>query len=328
MTTGRSIRVTHVGGYATVQDLGRRGYRAIGVPVSGALDRLSAAYANALVGNRPGAALVEVFGTMSVSPSKDAVVAVTGGYPRVFVGDVEVRPWVPVYLRRGDTLRVAPSGVGRVHYIAVSGGVLCEEVLGSMSTYARGGMGCLGRPLRLGDVLDTGHADPDEVWGRVSDVRPPDDLLSKHSSLGGTITLRATEGVHSHLLRGDLEMLLRNEYVVTPESDRMGYRLDGEPLPLAQKLGRLPSIPTDRGYVQVPPDGKPIVLMSDAQTTGGYAVALHAVPRDVDLLAQLSPGQRVRFKLVDLREAEDEVRRYLDEVERPDLRKEELEYWT
>lgn len=326
MTTVPRIRVAHVGGYATVQDLGRRGYRAVGVPVSGALDRLSAAYANALVGNGAGDAVVEVLGTVSLTLLADAVVAVTGGSPRVFLDDIEVRPWTPLYCRQGSTLRVLPTGVGRAHYVAVSGGVICERVLGSASTYARAGMGCLGRPLRPGDVLESGSVDPSEVWDVVADLRPPSELVGKHARLTEGLILRATEGVHAHLLE-DLGTLLRGEYAVTPESDRMGYRLEGEPVRSAGRLGRLPSIPTDRGYVQVPPDGRPIVLMSDAQTTGGYAVALHVIPPDVDLLAQLNPGQRVSFRLVDLDEAEGEVRRYLEEVERPAVRREELEYW-
>ncbi len=326
MTTAPRIRVVHVGGYATVQDLGRRGYRAVGVPVSGALDRLSAAYANALAGNRAGDAVLEVFGTISLALPGDAVVAVTGGQPRVFLDDVEVNPWTPVYCRQGSVLRVLPTGVGRARYIAVSGGVVCEKVLESASTYAKAGMGCLGRPLRPGDVLEVGGADPAEAWDRVADLKPPKELVSKHSRLGESLALRATEGVHAHLLE-DLETLLRGYYVVAPESDRMGYRLEGEPLRSAGKLGRLPSIPTDRGYVQVPPDGRPIVLMSDAQTTGGYAVALHVIPPDVDLLAQLNPGQRVRFELVSLSEAENEVVKYLEELESPSLHREELEYW-
>ncbi len=326
MTTAPRVRVAHVGGYATVQDLGRRGYRAVGVPVSGALDRLSAAYANALVGNRSGDAVVEVFGAISLTLTGDAVVAVTGGHPRVFLEDVEVKPWTPLYCEGGRALRVLPTGIGRVHYIAISGGVVCERVLGSSSTYARAGMGCLGRPLRPGDVLELGTADPASVWNGVADSRPPEELVDAHLRLGEGLVLRATPGVHAHLLE-DLETLLRGHYVVAPESDRMGYRLEGEPLRSAGRLGRLPSIPTDRGYVQTPPDGKPIVLMSDAQTTGGYAVALHAIPPDVDLLAQLNPGQRVRFELMSLEEAESEVRSYLERVERPVVRREELEYW-
>lgn len=326
VTTVRNIRVVHVAGHATVQDLGRRGYRAIGVPVSGALDRMSAVIANALVGNEPRVAVIEVFGAIAVHLLGDFVVSVTGGYPKVFLDDVEVEPWTPLYCRQGSTLRISPTGAGRVHYVAVSGGVICDEILGSMSTYTRGAMGCFGRPLRPGDVLEIGSVDPAEVWERVSDLVPPEQLVSRHAKPEAPLTLRATLGIHTHLLE-DVELLLRNEYVVTPESDRMGYRLDGEPLPSAKKLGRLPSVPTDRGYVQVPPDGKPIVLMSDSQTTGGYAVALHVLPQDTDFLAQLNPGQKVRFKLVDISEAEASVRTYLEEVNKPPLYRKELEYW-
>ncbi len=326
VTTMRNIRVVHIAGYATVQDLGRRGYRAIGVPVSGALDRLSAVYANALVGNKPGAAVIEVSGTMTLGLQGDAIMSVTGGYPKVFLDNVEVEPWTPLYCRRGSTLRIYPTGAGRVHYVAISGGVVCEEVLGSMSTYTRGAMGCLGRPLKPGDILDVGSADPVEVWERVSDLRPPEQLVSRYAKPEASLTLRATAGIHMHLLE-DADLLLRSEYLITPESDRMGYRLDGEPLSSARRLGRLPSVPTDRGYVQVPPDGKPIVLMSDSQTTGGYAVALHVIPQDTDFLAQLNPGQRARFKLIDLSEAEASVRNYLEEIDKPLLYRKELEYW-
>ncbi|MCX8185428.1 MAG: biotin-dependent carboxyltransferase family protein [Sulfolobales archaeon] len=322
-----SLRVEYVAGLATVQDLGRDGYRALGVPVSGALDRLSAVYANALVGNKPRSAVIEVFGAISLKLLSNAVVAVTGGHPRVFVDNVEVKSWMPILCSRSSVLKVAPSGVGRIHYIAVSGGIVCEEVLGSKSTYVRGGMGCLGRPLKVGDVFEVSPIDVGYVWSRVADLRPPSNLVEKHVKLESSTLLRATEGVHSYLLE-DLNTLLRNEYIVAVESDRMGYRLEGTPLSSAGRLGRLPSIPTDRGYVQVPPDGRPIVLMSDAQTTGGYAVALHVLPRDTDSLAQLNPGQRVRFKLVDISEADSEVSNYLKELEEPILQREELEYWV
>jgi biotin-dependent carboxylase-like uncharacterized protein len=327
VTTRRSLQVVLAAGFVTVQDLGRKGFRSLGVPVSGALDRLSAVYANALVGNEPASPVIEVFGSLAVRFGGNAVVAVTGGYPRVFLDDVEVRPWNPIYCRQGSVLRVVPSGVGYAHYVAVAGGVACDRVLGSASTYVRGSMGCLGRTLKYGDVLEIGPADVADTWSRVSDLKPPQQLVELHSSVGrDVLTLRATEGIHSSLLR-DIETLFRGEYTVAAESDRMGYRLEGEALESARGLGRLPSTPTDRGYVQVPPDGKPIVLMSDAQTTGGYAVALHIIPPDVDLLAQMSPGRRVRFKLVSVEEAEQEVRKYLDELEKPKLVREELEYW-
>jgi len=104
---------------------------------------------------------------------------------------------------------------------------------------------------------------------------------------------------------------------VSPKSDRMGYRLDGPLIEKAKGLGRLVTIAVDRGYVQVPPDGKPIVLMSDSQTTGGYAVALHVIPPDVDRLAQCPPGTHVKFSEVSHSEAEKIVENYLNELEKP-----------
>lgn len=311
-----SLHITHLAGVATVQDLGRYGYRALGVPISGALDVLSAAYANALVGNRPGTSLVELFGSMKLRTGKDVIVAVTGGLPKVFVDRYDESPWRPIYLKHGMELVIRPSDRGGVSYVAVAGGIVCEEVLGSRSTYVRGGFGCLGRPIRVGDVLINGDVDVDRLWSEVCDLRPvlkPGNRVPRTSE---PLVVRATKSIHSEQLP-DLEVLLNSEYVITLESDRMGYRLDGPPLESSSKLGKLPSTPTDRGYVQIPPDGKPIVLMSDAQTTGGYAVALHVIPPDLDMLAQARPRQRVRFMEVSVEEAERHTSKYLSEVGRP-----------
>lgn len=319
-----SLRVTHLVGVATIQDLGRQGYRSLGVPVSGALDVLSASYANALVGNEVSAALIEFTGSITLRAGRDLVVAVTGGLPKVYVDQYEVPSWRPVYLRSGKELVVRPSDRGNIHYIAVSGGIECESVLGSKSTYVRGGFGCLGRLLKVGDTLLVSDVDVEGLWSRVYGLVPTKNLGERVPKKDEVLVLRVTKGVHAEQLQ-DLETLLKSEYVVTLENDRMGYRLDGPPLTSASSLGRLPSIPTDRGYVQVPPDGKPIVLMSDAQTTGGYAVALHVVPPDVDILAQARPGHKIRFVEVSIEDAERLTSSYLNEVEKPALTLEEGE---
>ncbi|MEM0014863.1 MAG: biotin-dependent carboxyltransferase family protein [Zestosphaera sp.] len=322
-----NLHITYLAGVATVQDLGRHGYRTLGVPISGALDITSASYANALVGNAVGAALMELIGSIRLRGDGDLIVAVTGGLPKVYVDQYEIPPWRPVYLKSGKELVVRPSDRGNVYYVAVAGGIECESVLGSRSTYVRGGFGCLGRPLRTGDTLVSADVDVDGLWARLYNLRPALNIDEKLPKTGETIVVRATKGIHADQLE-DLGTLLRSEYVVTLESDRMGYRLDGPSLGSASRLGRLPSIPTDRGYVQIPPDGKPIILMSDAQTTGGYAVALHAVPPDLDILAQARPGRRVRFVEVGVDEAERLTSNYLNEVERPSLTTEESdEYW-
>ncbi|MFN3268259.1 MAG: hypothetical protein ACK416_03250, partial [Zestosphaera sp.] len=111
-----SLHVLYLAGVATVQDLGRYGYRALGVPVSGALDVLSAAYANVLVGNKPNTALIELFGSIVLRAGEDTVVAVSGGLPKVFVGRYEVSSWRPIYLKSGTELVIRPSEIGSISY--------------------------------------------------------------------------------------------------------------------------------------------------------------------------------------------------------------------
>jgi len=138
------------------------------------------------------------------------------------------------------------------------------------------------------------------------------------------VTIRCTKGIHYELLKDDVEKLFNAVYVIKPDSDRMGYKLEGPPIESARSLGRLISVVTDRGFVQIPPDGEPIILMSDAQTTGGYAVALHVLPSDVDLVAQCSPTYKVRFIEVSIEEAENNLRKYLNELKNPKLVEEEV----
>jgi len=307
-------------GYATIQDLGRVGYRSMGVPVGGAMDRLSAAYANALVGNPSTEALIEVVGgPLAIRSSIDTVVAVVGARVRVTLNGSLVEEYRPIYLRRGSVLRISPPLRGFVTYVAVAGGIDVLPVLGSRSTYVRGGFGGLdGRVLRAGDRVPIKPVDAGAVWSRVCLYRAPSKLVYRLPI--DTVVLRATRGIHADLLEPDLSnILLSSVYTVSLESDRMGFRLSGPAVPRARGLGRVVSVAVDRGCVQVPPDGVPLVLMADAQTTGGYAVALHLPPPEVDRLAQCPPGTRVRFVLIGESEAEEITARYLDEVERPVL---------
>ncbi len=315
-------------GIASIQDMGRKGYRALGVPVSGALDRLSAAYANALVGNDVNEALIEVLGSeIELVFHVPSIVAVTGARCVVEVNGEEVRQWSPVFVKEGSRLRVSQPIRGFATYIAIAGGINVERILGSRSTYVRAGFGGLeGRYLKPGDRLPLKELDVRSLWDRVCGKSAPDYVRIANLPRG-VVELRATLGIHYDLF-SDIETLFKGTYVVTPQSDRMGYRLDGPKLESATKLGRLPSLPVDRGYVQVPPNGLPIVLMSDAQTTGGYAVALHVIPPDVDKLAQCPPGTQVKFIEVSYEEAEEVVRKYLSLLEKPELIdvEEEFEY--
>ncbi|MCD6278695.1 MAG: biotin-dependent carboxyltransferase family protein, partial [Desulfurococcales archaeon] len=191
---------------------------------------------------------------------------------------------------------ISPVREGFVVYVATSGGFRIKKVMGSKSTYYRacfGGLG--GRLLKPGDRLRVSEVDLNSIWDLIAGKTAPDEVRGRIPRQNSVVGVRVTKGVNYDLLKEEFENFLNNVYTVSPESDRMGYRLEGPVLDRAKSLGRLISMATDRGYVQVPPSGKPIILMSDAQTTGGYAVLAHVVPSDVDVVAQCAPGSRLRF---------------------------------
>ena len=307
---------------ATIQDMGRYGYRSLGVPVSGALDRSSAVQANVLVSNPPGAPLIESFGPIMLRALSDSIVAVTGALARIAIDGRAAAEYRPLWLPKGSVLEVGPPILGQVIYVAVAGRISCDEVMGSCSTYTRGGFGGLGgRPLRPGDVIEAslGGQGLEDLWSSISTRYVPEEGRVVYRLRQGVV-LRVTPGPHRGVLGDDdWGRLLSETYTVAPESDRMGFRLRGPPLESAKRLGRLPSFPVDRGFVQVPPAGTPIVLMADAQTTGGYAVVAVVVPPDTDLLAQCPPGTPVRFAELGVDEAEDVTAQYLSYLESPEV---------
>ena len=310
------LRIRSVTGIATIQDIGRYGFRNIGVPVAGALDRISYVYSNVLIGNNPFSAVIEVIGVFTAEVLNDTIICVTGGAEKIYVNGIEHNTWKPVYVKKGSVITIKP-GLSPLNYLSMYSGIKCPMVLGSRSTYLRGKIGCYPEGLNPGLILESYLLPEPSIWYRVKDLEPPFNPFIQYIPLEDqTLELRATPGVHSDLL-WDLDQLFKNYYYVSHESDRLGYRLEGSPLKSAQELGRLPSIPVDRGYVQVPPNGKPIVLMSDSQTMGGYAVALHVLQPDIDRLAHCQPGYRVLFKDITYREAEDIMSDYLQKIQEP-----------
>ncbi len=317
-----SVEVLNVA-YASIQDLGRFGYRSLGVPVSGALDKLSAAYLNALVGNEPNTPLIEVVASpIRFRVLKEVIMAVGGAWVDIEACGESVDTWEPVWLEAGCVVDVSPPKRGFITYVAFSGGLVADYVMGSASTYYRGGFGGFkGRLLRRGDVLEVRRRDLRSTWESIESLEPPDWLRYRVPSKSACTILKATEGIHADLIRNDLRVILSSTYSVSPKSDRMGYRLVGPELSDVKSLGRLPSIATDRGYVQVLPSSELAVLMADAQTTGGYAVALHVLQPYVDILAQCGPYYRVRFSLVSSGEAESVTREYFRLLKKPEFTK-------
>jgi len=282
------LRVVRAGMYTTIQDAGRTGHRALGVPLSGATDILARRVANALVGNPDDAAVLEF---TLVGPElrfeRDAVIAVGGAE----FGDVP--RWCPVVIRAGTTLRLGAARAGCRGYLAIAGGIEVPVVLGSRSTYERGGLGGMaGRALHDGDTLSVPVVHR-RVLGRW---RIDERILPAYSS---SPVVRVMAGRHG----SDFDDgWLARTYRVSAHSDRMGVRLQGEGL-VRRTGGELASLPVAPGTIQVPPDGQPIVLLADAQTIGGYPHLAHVATVDLPLLAQLRPGDTVRFHRIDLAEA-------------------------
>lgn len=278
------IDILRAGPLTTVQDLGRPGWRGQGLSLCGALDGLALRSGNLLVGNEDGAAGLEfTLGPAALRFGADAVIALTGCDADARLDGQPLRPWWRVAVRAGQTLRLAAprEGEGMRAYLCVAGGIAVPAVLGSRSTDLKAGFGGLdGRALRDGDVLPLGVATA--LSSRRIGIRPPDWDAS----------LRLLTGPEF----GDFDAaeVFATDWRVTPQSNRMGYRLAGPAL-LRRRGGDLPSHGVLPGLVQLPPSGQPIVLLADAQTTGGYPRLGVVIRADLWKLAQLRLGATLRF---------------------------------
>lgn len=277
----RGMTVLTPGLFSTVQDLGRPGYRSSGVPLSGAADPASLRLANRLVGNPDTAAGLEI--TLlgpDLAFSCDAVVAVTGAS---FPGIEGSRA---VAVRAGATLRLGHATTGCRGFLAVAGGVAVPSVLGSASTFVPARLGGLrGLPLAAGDVVPIGPP-ADSPW---PEAMPAAAAAGRDAG----ITLRMIPGEQWSMCG---PAIWSATHTVSSRSDRMGVRLEGDPLAVGgDPAGSLPSVAVLPGTVQLPPDGRPIILLADAQTIGGYPVIGHVIAADLPRVAQLRPGAAVRW---------------------------------
>ncbi|MEH0827478.1 MULTISPECIES: biotin-dependent carboxyltransferase family protein [unclassified Micromonospora] len=276
------IEVRRAGPLTTVQDLGRPGYAHLGVPRSGALDPAALALANRLVGNPVSAAGLEITLTgCELRPTRAVTVAVTGADADVRVGPRPADVGRPLAVPAGAVLRIGPPRDGLRNWLAVSGGITVEPVLGSRATDTLSGLGP--PPVRDGDRLPIGPWPGPPAPVDVTVHRPP----------AGELRLTLRPGPRADWFTPDaLDRLLSTPYTVSPVGDRVGARLAGAPLPRAV-AGELPSEGIVLGAVQVPADGQPLVFLADHPTTGGYPVI--GVVDDVTALAQARPGTTVRF---------------------------------
>lgn len=315
-----NLRIRSSGFLTSVQDLGRVGYRRSGISTGGALDSHAMRVANALVGNDDSAAGLEVtLGNLRISFEDKRLVAWCGGAFSVHVAGEDLPAGRAAGVNEGDELVVTAPKTGARAWLAISGGVTVPEVLGSRSTDLRGNFGGYqGRVLRDGDVLPLGKSvrlrqaanlfDKSRIskWGAPSTWTTP----SRHR------VLRVIRGPDWNRFTTDGQSSLVSEpFNVSLESDRMAIRLDG-PILSRNDPSELLSEAVTPGTLQLPSDGKPILLLGDCQTIGGYPKVAHVITVDLPIAAQLWPGDVIRFNEISLTNAHSLLREREEEFAR------------
>jgi len=303
------LTVLDPGALTTVQDAGRIGWRRYGIPPSGPMDAAAFVAANRLVGNPAGTAALEITLTGPVLRVwRDCLIAVCGAGFELWAGNLAVPTWHAVYLRAGYALRFGKRLNGARAYLAVDGGIDVPPYLGSRSTYLNGGFGGLeGRALRAGDQLPLGAGVHTHTISRAGARRPVPARITTSEPPSVRIVLGPQKDYFSAEV---IDRFLENSYKVTAAADRMGIRLQGTRLDHAGETGMV-SDGIVTGSIQIPPNGRPIVMMVDHQTTGGYPKIATVIQADLPLLAQRLPGDEVRFAQVSLDEAQAAYRQYV-----------------
>ena len=296
----KNINVIKPGVQSQLQDLGRFGFQDLGVPVCGVMDEWSHRVANLLAGNVRDEATLEIVLMGPTLVFEEATqIAIRGAdlSPRLNGEPVSMQQRIEV--PAGGQLEFGRRVSGLRTYLAVHGGFDVEPVMGSRSTYVRGGFGGFqGRALRKGDVLSMADvpASPPSPATDVDNPLPSNDPME-------VTTVRVIAGEHWSLFSSEMQALFEAvTYKINPQSDRMGYRLDGPALHRLDAV-ELISEAMSFGTIQVPSDGQPIVLMAERHSAGGYPKIAHVISVDLPLMAQLAPQQQLRFELISLASA-------------------------
>jgi len=308
-----SAIVKRAGFLTSVQDLGRTGLREFGVSTSGALDSFALRVANLLVGNDEGAAGLEItLGDVQLRFDDKRIVAWCGGEFDVHIGSTVLPAGHTAFLRAGEELKFGQPQIGCRCWLAISGGIDVPLVLGSRSTDLRANFGGFeGRTLRNGDVIPLRPRPRSSAFAEATADRPtPATDVSSWTASHDWVSpakrgpiLRFVRGIDSSRFNDVmLQRFTKEAFTVSPASDRMGIRFDSPELQREDNVD-LTSEAVAPGTIQVPPSGKPILLLGDCQTIGGYPKMAHVVTVDLGIAAQLRAGDHVRFCEVSLSDA-------------------------
>ncbi len=293
------LKVKEPGLLTTVQDLGRYGYQRFGIPPSGAMDPYSSKLANIMVDNELNCAVLEITGH---GPTLEAIepveIGFAGGEFELKVNDEEVSMWESILLDEGDLLRIGNSKTGFRGYLSVSGGIKSAKTLKSKSTYMKGKIGGLngqGNKIEKDDTIEP-EKNPDNFSKRKIPKKYRPNIQTKE--------IRVILGPQKNKFsEKGIKTLLNSEYKISKDSDRMGYRLEG-PKIQHKKEADIITDAIPNGAIQVPGNGKPIVLLNDRQTTGGYTKIANIITVDLPKITQRKPGEKIKFKEIDLRKAQ------------------------
>lgn len=285
----------------TVQDLGRIGFQKYGVVVAGAMDPYALRMANLLVGNKEHAPALEI--TLmgpEILFEENAVISICGGDLTPELDGKAAKLWRPITVTKGQTLTFGKPRLGCRCYLAIAGGIDVPEVMDSRSTYLRAALGGFeGRALEAGDQLTIGKAAATQKLAAQEE-----NWFAPSLTYSSEPVIRVTPGRQYNLFTDNSrEHFFSETFSVNSQFDRMGCRLNGPQLVLSEKREMI-SEAVAFGSIQVPPDGNPIILMADRQTAGGYPKIAEVITVDLPLVSQSKPGDRLRFKEVDIEEAQ------------------------
>lgn len=325
-----SISVLNPGLQSTIQDFGRHGYQKYGVIVSGAMDSYAMRLANIAVGNNENEGVLEI--TM-IGPSLElemgTLISITGGNISPTINGKKIPMGRPVYIKEDCVLNFGACLAGCRSYLAIAGGFDVPEVMESKSTYLRAQFGGFnGRTLKKGDILNIGAKSVAaiKIIKKLQEINQKGEFVATSWYVGDS----TAENINSTIIRvfkdrqfdnisdESINKFFNSEFNVDNKSDRMGYRLCGEKIELKERLEMI-SEEVSIGTIQIPPDGNPIILLADRQTTGGYPKLAHVASVDIQKIVQLKPNSKIKFKQITLKEAERlyfERERYIDELKK------------
>lgn len=287
------IKILNKGLLTSIQDLGRKGYQEYGVPISGVMDEYSHKIANILVNNKLNEATIEV--TMIGPKIKfldNQMIAITGGGLLPQINGKKVKMWKNLLVKEGDILSFSGLNKGLRSYISFAGGIDIPLVMGSKSFYKRA---MIGTEIKNNHIINL----------KQSNFRQQRKLIKKYiPKYKKDITCRVILGPQDNLFsKKGINDLFSSKYKISNDFHRMGIRLDGKNIEHKNSADII-SDGLGKGAIQVPGNGRPIIMMSDSQTTGGYTKIGYVIKKDLNKLAQLKPGDFVRFKQINIKKAQ------------------------